>query len=395
MKCYVVLLASILIQICLGGIYAWSEFVPILKSKYNLSTAQTQLIFGITIITFTLVMIPAGRLLKSKGPRLIASIGAVLFASGYLLSAFSSGNFYLLVLGIGVIGGSGIGFGYVCPLATCMKWFPDKKGLITGIAVAGFGGGAVLLTRFVEILLSHKMTLLDIFFWLGISYGIVLIICSLLLTDPTQRQNKQASQTTSLMTVCQNKIFWKLVLGMFSGTFAGLMVVGNLKPLAISFGLTPKMAGIAISFFALGNACGRIVWGNFYDKLKCASIPISLCFISLSLLCLLFVGQNSVFFLPISLAIGIGFGSCFVIYAASVSDFFGTAAVGTIYPLIFFSYGISGIAGPVTGGAFFDLTGYYSTAIIVAASVTFCATVANRSFLQIVSKKIKEKIAYE
>ena len=129
---YLTLLASVLIQLCLGGIYAWSEFVPGLNASYGVGVAQTQLVFGVSIAAFTGAMVWAARLVERRGPGFVATVGGVLFGLGYLTASFSGGTFFVLLLGIGVLAGIGTGFGYACPLPTCMRWFPDHRGLVTG-----------------------------------------------------------------------------------------------------------------------------------------------------------------------------------------------------------------------------------------------------------------------
>src|SRR6056297_3235109 len=124
MKKWIVLAASVVLQLVLGGVYAWSVLGDALETDHGLTKGQTGLIFGVTIAVFTIVMIPAGRLLKKFGPRKLAAFGSILFAAGYLLASFSRGQFPLLVVGIGVLTGAGIGAGYVCPLTVGMKWFP-------------------------------------------------------------------------------------------------------------------------------------------------------------------------------------------------------------------------------------------------------------------------------
>lgn len=169
MKKYLVTLASFLIMLCIGGVYAWSIFVPPLKLEHGLMTAQTQLIFGFTIASFAIVMIPAGRIEKKRGPRITAIIRAILFMAGYLIASFSCGHVSLLLIGVGIFSGAGIAFGYVTSLATPIKWFPEYKGLITGISVAGFGGGAIILSRLVKAMLADGIPVLQIFRIIGIS----------------------------------------------------------------------------------------------------------------------------------------------------------------------------------------------------------------------------------
>jgi len=137
-----VVIGALLMQLCLGSIYAWSVFVNPLKESYTFTTTETQIIFSVALATFAVVMVFAGRWQDKIGPKKVGIIGAVLLGTGYVLAGFTGGSFLGLVVTIGFIGGAGIGFGYVCPLAALIKWFPDKRGLISGIAVASFGAGA-------------------------------------------------------------------------------------------------------------------------------------------------------------------------------------------------------------------------------------------------------------
>ncbi|MFW5839722.1 MAG: MFS transporter [Planctomycetota bacterium] len=369
---YLVLIASIAIQICLGGVYAWSNFVKPLESDYGLSNSQTQLIFGVTILTFTIAMVGAGQILRRTGPRPVAMIGGVLFAGGYLLASVSGGSFFLLLLGIGIIVGSGIGFGYVCPLSTCVKWFPNNKGLVTGLAVAGFGAGAILLAEISEAMLLSGLDVLKVFQWVGIAYGVVVVVSAAGLSVPKGTETGAASASAiehTFLQVVRSPVFWALVIGMFSGTFAGLMVVGNLKTIGLDSGIAEKMATMAIVAYAIGNAAGRISWGALNDKLGFRAVPLSLGFLGLSLVGLLFAGDSAWPFVNISLVVGFGFGACFVVYASEVAHRFGPDRVATIYPLIFLAYGISGLAGPGVGGAIYDATQQYGPAIWTSIGV--------------------------
>ena len=141
---WLVVAGALIIQVCLGAIYSWSVFVNPLKEVFFYTTTQTQIIFSLALATFALVMIFAGRLQDRRGPRLVATLGGVVLGGGYLLASLTGGSFPLVALTVGIIGGAGIGLAYVCPIAACVKWFPDKRGMVTGLAVAGFGAGAWL-----------------------------------------------------------------------------------------------------------------------------------------------------------------------------------------------------------------------------------------------------------
>ena len=360
-----VLGGSIVIQVCLGGIYAWSVFVPALMRDYGLSAAQTQVIFGATIGVFALSMVYAGRLQDRKGPRMVAVIGGVLFGAGYVLSSFYS-SFWSMVCGIGVVSGAGIGFGYVCPLATCIKWFPKHKGFITGVSVAGFGAGGIVMSSLARHLLdSHDAHL--VFRAVGLIYGVVIVLSALLLRVPEDHVVRPAGKVSS-MAVLKTGAFWTLFVGMFTGTFAGLMIIGNLKPMGLMHGISKWSATLGVSLLAAGNAAGRLSWGFVFDRLGRRSIFMSLLFLAASVSVLLLASDDAPYVYHVAcILIGFGFGACFVLYAASVAVEFGSDRMGSIYPWVFLSYGLSAITGPLLGGWIHDRTGNYAQAILIAA----------------------------
>ncbi|MFP4214750.1 MAG: MFS transporter [Planctomycetota bacterium] len=365
---YVILSASIVIQVCLGGIYAWSSLVPALKESVHLSTAQTQIIFGVLFATFTVSMVVAGRLLDRLGPRVIAGIGGLFFGAGYFLASFSGGHLAVMLLGISLLAGVGTGLGYVCPLATCMKWFPDKRGLVTGISMAGFGGGAVLLAGLAEHLLSRGVHVLMVFRWIGIGYGVALLIASAMLSFPDAGKGVRPRRAPVAKALLRDPFFLSLVLGMFCGTFAGMLVIGNLKPIGLSAGIPAASASAAIGAFAIGNASGRIIWGWISDRTDHRMVPVKLAALGLPLALLAWVSSPTLFVL-VSFAVGFGFGACFVLYAAQVAARYGLARVGGVYPIVFLAYGVAGLVGPVLGGWLYDTTASYTPAIAVSCGV--------------------------
>ena len=143
MNRWMVVFGAILIQLSLGTIYAWSVFTPALKAA-EWSKLETQIVFSVGLVTFALVMVWAGRALAKWGPQRLAVLSGLTLGVGYLLAVvLGATDFWVVTLCIGLIGGAGIGIGYVVPIAVGMRWFPDKKGMITGLAVAGFGFGAM------------------------------------------------------------------------------------------------------------------------------------------------------------------------------------------------------------------------------------------------------------
>lgn len=365
MKRALVLLAAVLIQTCLGGVYGWSTFVPALREEFGFSTGQTQIVFGLTIASFTVAMVLAGRLMAQWGPRIIGLIGGILFAAGYLLAARSTGDFPHLIVGIGLVAGASIGFGYVAALTTGVQWFPRHKGLVAGVAVAGFGAGAILLSSLVPRLLRDGWPVLEIFRGIGWTNGLVVCTASLFLFRPP-RTEPGMPDAVAPQNLHRSPLFRSLIVGIFSGTFAGLLVISNLTSIGMDAGLTADAANLAIGFFAIGNAAGRIGWGWISDRVGYRAIPLSLLLLGAVLGLLLGARSSPVGFPAASLLAGFGFGACFVLYAAQVASHFGAGAVARIYPLVFLAYGLAGATGPWMGGYLFDVTSGYDLPFTVA-----------------------------
>ncbi len=378
MQKWTVLFACIVIQTVLGSVYAWSIFIPSLTSEYGLTQGQCGLVFGFTIAVFTTVMLPAGRLLSKFGPRTIATSGAVLFCAGYLLASASGGKFALILIGIGIIQGAGIGACYVCPLTVAMKWFPEHKGLVTGVAVAGFGGGAILISQFVKYMLAAmELDVLQIFGLNGFLFGAVIFAAAMFLKEPNS-QNSGTNKIISLNTIrhyIHTAPFITLAFGMFAGTFAGLLVIGNLKPIILHDGFDDKIATLGISVFAIGNAAGRIIWGQIHDKLGTRkTVLLSLAFLAASLVPLTMKMPAGLLLVIIAIT-GAGFGACFVVYAASIVKFYGTELFAVLYPICFLGYGLAGLAGPSIGGWLADTFNSFGAGIIVGIMI-ICAALA-------------------
>lgn len=365
---WTVLGAGMILQTILGGVYAWSAFVPSLSGRHALTQAQCGMIFGLAIAVFAVAMVPAGRLLPRVGARPLAAVGACLFAAGYLVASFSDGRFPLLLLGIGVIAGTGIGAAYVCPLAICMQWFPRHKGLVTGLAVAGFGGGAVLLSLVANRLLYRAgWDVLQVFRGVGVAGGAVALAAALLLRAPAPSEAAAAAgRNRPRPTLGRHALstpFLMLCVGMFSGTFAGLLTVGNLKPYILRAGQSADLAALSISLFAFGNAAGRILWGQVHDRLASrTTILLSLALLAAALVPLLFPLPVGVMLVAIACC-GCGFGACFVVYAAAVVQRFGMELFPRLYPLCFLGYGLAGLVAPGLGGRMADATGSYVAAV--------------------------------
>jgi MFS transporter, OFA family, oxalate/formate antiporter len=395
MNRWLVVAGAILVQLCLGAIYAWSAFTGKLTAAggtFHFTKTQTQIIFSVGLAVFAVVMaLIAGKWQAKVGPRKVAMTGGIVLGIGYLIAGLSGTNFWGILLGVGVLGGAGIGLGYVCPIATCVKWFPDKKGLITGLAVAGFGFGALIwikltsgfvfgpvnLTPGWKGLYGAGMGVSQVFMVYGIVFAVLVSLGALLLKNPPEgwkpagwnpptgaaaSATGQANYTTSEMV--KTPQYWSLFFIFMIGATAGLMVIGviglfgkdTLTGSGVDAAKATIITGTAMGlFYALMNGFGRIIWGSLSDKLgRKNSIVIMTMLQGIMMIVFYFIGGKE-WGLYISAAIiGFNFGGNFALFPAATADFFGNKNVGTNYPWVFMAYGVGGIIGPVLGGAMGD-----------------------------------------
>ena len=366
-----IILSALLMQLCLGATYSWSVYVQNLKSLMGISQAQAQIPFSVFYFIFPLTMIFSGTLVDKFGPRLAAITGGILFGSGWLISSFGIYNFNYTILGNGVIAGIGAGIAYIVPISTCIKWFPNNKGLVTGVAVAGFGGGAALVSTVAGYLIKLNLTPFTLFGYFGIVFLVLIVFSGFFMQNPP---NFSKADTIKLgfREVLTDKRFIILYFAMFTGLAAGFAINANIKEF---YKAATLMTGVsAVSFFAIANAIGRVAWGGIFDRFDSRSI------IQLNLLsqALLLFASPFIVTSPLGLQIfaaiaGFNYGGVLVIYAGSVARVWGADKVGSIYGWLF-SANIPGAVAPLFAGYFYDKTGsftipLYTLAIIILISI--------------------------
>ncbi|HUX55848.1 MAG TPA: OFA family MFS transporter [Bacteroidales bacterium] len=394
-----VVVGAIMIQLALGAIYAWSVFTPSLVAE-GWSKENTQWVFAIGLASFAISMVFAGKKLKTWGPQKLTWIGGIILGIGYLLAGLIGGTgFWKLLILIGLVGGAGIGFAYVVPIAVGMRWFPDKKGMITGLAVAGFGFGAMLWVKLAGQwghLLSN-MGLSGTFAVYGIAFAIMVIVGGLWMKFPPAEwkpagfdANKPSSSgATSTQEFNSSEMLGKIQFYLIFLTFvfsagAGLMSIGLMKlyPMealqnaGMSAAQASAIAGTAMAvFFSLANGLGRIIWGLISDKLgRKKSIVIMTA--TQGIIVLLFTymaGTELLLYLGATL-IGFNFGGNFALFPTITADTFGAKNVGQNYPFIFLSYGVGGILGPILGGKMGDL-GNFPLAFTISGIAVLIGTI--------------------
>jgi MFS transporter, OFA family, oxalate/formate antiporter len=383
-----VVLGAILIQLALGAIYAWSVYTNLLVEA-GWSKAQTQMVFSAGLAFFAIVMVIAGRVMPKTGPRKLAFASGIVLGLGYILAGiFGAENFITTLLFVGIMGGSGIGLGYVVPIAVGMRWFPDKKGLITGLAVAGFGFGATLWMALADRLgqlgggqLLANIGLSNTFIVYGVAYLVIVGIGSIWMIFPPENWKPErwvppvATKNNSAGTInftsgemLRTPQFYLIFLTFTFGAAAGLMSIGLMRlwpqEALTSAGMSPLAAGAAATmamavFFALFNGLGRIMWGMISDKIgRKLSIIIMMATQGAFVILFQWMAGNVITLYIFAMLIGFNFGGNFALFPTITADTFGTKFVGQNYGWVFLAYAVGGIFGPVMGGRLGDLNNF-------------------------------------
>lgn len=353
MNRWLVVFGAILVQVNLGAVYAWSLFNQPLADTFGWAREDVVITFSITIAVSAFMTIFAGKLQDKIGPRWVATSGGVLLGIGLLLSSQATSLLEIYIY-YGVIAGSGIGMTYVCPLSACVKWFPDKRGLISGIAVGGFGLGGLIFQPIIRFFIGNY-GVSDAFFYLGIIYFILVIIGAQLLQNPKEElQNTNIGQS-SINTAKQFSpkemlrsypfyLFWFMFL---FGSMSGLMVISFAVDIGVDvFKLDPAKAANAVMVIALFNASGRIILGNLSDRIGRINTLKFIYLLTAVTLIYMSVGiLNYPMFLVTTSSMGFCFGGYLAIYPSVTADYYGTKNMGINYGFMYQAYGISSFVG--------------------------------------------------
>src|SRR5271167_2085711 len=376
-------------NLALGTLYAWSIFVAPLEKEFGWERAQTSAVFGYAVIVFALSFIVAGRLQDKFGPFWVSVTGGVLVSLGFFLCSYTHSLNYLYIC-FGVIGGLGNGFGYATPIPVMAKWFPDKRGLAVGLAVAGYGGGSAIFGPLANLKLIPSYGLATTFQILGVIFLFMTLIGAFLLKNPpagykvpgwAPKPAAKAAATTydfSSGEVLHTPAFYFMWIAYALGTSAGLMVISQLVPFAKSVGIpSAALATMGLVVGAIGNASGRILSGWMSDTLGRLNVLRLMIAISMVAMPILYKVGGSVGPLYVMVFIVYWcYGTQLSVNASTTSDFWGTKNAGLNYGLLFTAWGVAGIIGPRIGGVLFDKYKNYQMAFYTAAVLAAIALLA-------------------
>jgi MFS transporter, OFA family, oxalate/formate antiporter len=374
-------LAGILLQMALGAVYAWSVFRAPLAKQFHWTISQVTLTFTIAIMVLGFASFFGGLWLKKVGPRVVCMTGGVLYGLGVFLASFSDHGLWWLYATYGVIGGIGLGFGYIVPISVLVKWFPDRRGLMTGIAVGGFGAGA-LITAPLATHLIQKVGVLQTFAYLGITFMVVTVVTGFFMQNPpegwlpagwTPTQKLGAKSATKSMTLGQALAtwqWWALWLLLFLNTSAGISIISQESPMFQEFAKTTAIVAAGmVGIVSLGNALGRVFWAWVSDLLGRRSTFVVMFLLQIGLFWFLpslhAVGIVTVVSFIILMCYGGGFGTM----PAFAADYFGPANVGPIYGLMLTAWGFASAFGPLLIAHMRQASSNYASGLHVIAGV--------------------------
>ena len=379
-------LAGIVLQIVLGSVYAWSVFRTPLTKQFHWSISQVTLTFTICIVVLGFAAFFGGLWLGKAGPRTVAVTGAFLYGLGTLLASLSADHLWVLYAAYGLIGGTGLGFAYIVPVAVLVKWFPDRRGFITGVAVGGFGAGA-LITAPVATRLMAGTGVLHAFALLGIGYMILGVAASLFMRNPEKDWKPEGWSPSPVLTAQRSSVnltlgealgtwqWWALWLILFLNTSAGISLISQESPVFQELAKVTVIAAAGmVGIVSIGNAVGRVFWAWVSDLLSRRVTFIITFLVQVALFWFLPQITSAAILTTVAFLILMCYGGGFGTMPAFAADYFGSANVGSIYGLMLTAWGAASAFGPLLVAHMRQANGNYNSGFHTLALIVLVAT---------------------
>ncbi len=362
---------GIAIMMCLGTVYSWSIFRSPIEKLFDIGSTMSGFPYMVSLLFYAITMVIAGKFLDRFNPRTIIIVGGLLVGGGWILSGFAT-NIYILTITYGLITGSGVGIVYGVPLSVVSKWFPEKKGLMVGLVLIGFG-----LSPFITAPVARKLIemygILTAFKVLGISFLSIIILLSLPFRYPVKTSNNSLVNSSHKGNSCADvdtkdmlklKSFKGLYLCFLIGTMIGLTLIGITSGVGVELiKLDPKRVAILMSLFAVFNGIGRPFFGWLTDKLSPKNAMLtSYILIIFATLFMLVSGEGSFALYSIAFSLyWFNLGGWLAIAPTATLTMYGTKYYSENYGVIFSAYGIGAILGVSTSGILKDLFGNFDS----------------------------------
>jgi len=404
-------LAAVGVHICIGSVYAWSVYVNPIKAEMNWTLTDVTIAFSIAIFFLGLSAALMGKFVEKNGPRVSAIIAAVLFGLGTAGSglAILMESKMLLYFFYGVLGGCGLGIGYISPVSTLVKWFPDKRGLATGLAIMGFGFASAIWGPTIKVLIS-EIGIASTFITLGITFFVIMFSSALYLQKPEEGylpegfkkkiESGHKTLKTDLAMLGLNEAvktprFYGLWLMLFINVTCGIAIIGVASPLLQEqLGVTALVAAAAVGLMGVFNGAGRIFLASLSDYLTRPIVYIiffatqAVAFYVLPSITEIILFQVILYFIMSC------YGGGFASIPAYIGDIFGTKELGAIHGYILTAWAAAGLVGPLIISMVKDSTGSYAETLYVFSGFFVIALIISIAMLiNIKSIEKKQKMA--
>ncbi|MDO5677780.1 MAG: OFA family MFS transporter [Propionibacteriaceae bacterium] len=376
------LVGGVLIQLVIGGVYAWSLFGRALQEPeaMGLSPVAAAVPFEVAIGMIFVGASIGGRLQDRSSPRVVALVGVVLYGLGVLLAslAVAPSHFWLLVLGYGVIGGFGLGMAYIVPVALLQKWFPRHTALVTGLAVGGFGFGATVTSPVAQWLLALTPETPTLAFrWLGVAYLVAGVIGAALMASPpaVEGAGKEADGDLTAPQALRTPQWYLLTAILLLAVMAGISLISMLAGAAMDVGgFSPSGAAAIVGVLALFNGGGRVAWAAVAERL--GRLPVLAAILALEGVALILLPHaQGVGFVALAAVVYLCYGGAFGVMPSTAGQFFGLTHAGAIYGLMLVGWSAGGVLGPLLAAGLVGDAGAYTRAFSVMGAIAVAAVV--------------------
>ncbi|NGQ94982.1 OFA family MFS transporter [Brevibacillus sp. SYP-B805] len=378
--------AAVGIHLSIGSVYAWSVFTKPITSQFGWGLSEVQLTFSIAILFLGLSAAFLGHYVEKHGPRKSGTLAAIFFGVGIAGSglAINLESITLLYLFYGVLGGIGLGVGYITPVSTLVKWFPDRRGLATGLAIMGFGFASLIAGPVMQQLIV-SIGIANTFYVLGLIYFLVMFASAQYLSPPPQgwlpagfsaqaeagkKQIKaDLCQLTANEAVKTRRFYW-LWLMLFINVTCGIAVISVASPIAQEIvGLSAAAAAAVVGLNGLFNGAGRIAWASLSDYIGRPNTYTAFFAIQIVLFFLLPNLRDALLFQIALYLIMTCYGGGFASIPAYIGDLFGTKQLGAIHGYILTAWAAAGLAGPIFAAWVKEATGSYTGILNVSVGM--------------------------
>ncbi len=400
-------LAAVGVHICIGSVYAWSVYVNPIQQQMNWNLTDVTIAFSIAIFFLGLSAALMGKFVEKNGPRVSATIAAFAFGIGTAGSglAILMESKLLLYFFYGVLGGCGLGIGYISPVSTLVKWFPDKRGMATGLAIMGFGFASAISGPAIKLLIG-SVGIANTFFILGVVYFIIMLLSAIYLEKPQEgympkrfkkklesgkKKLKKDLSSMNLDEAVKTPRFYGLWVMLFINVTCGIAIIGVASPLLQeAMGMSALAAAAAVGLMGVFNGAGRIFWASISDFLTRPIVYIiffatqAVAFYALPSISELILFQIILYFIMSC------YGGGFASIPAYIGDIFGTKELGAIHGYILTAWAAAGLVGPLIISNVKDITGSYAQTLYVFAGF-FCIALLVSIAMLINIKKIKKQ----